>query len=191
MRVFAFTAAATAEAFVNGVSLGVVNISAFGIADFGAVPFAPGNHLTAVSCDAAGAAVAVTTVLTAGASVAVRVTVETDGGSDFAADGADVAVISIAVVDAAGALVPSAGHLVTVSVAGGGDVYALANGDPADHTPGKVGLPDLPYGGVWARPAFHGLLRAYVQTRAGAPGAVRVSATADGLEAGSATFVTA
>ena len=48
---------AAAEAFVNGVSVGRQNVSTLGFADFGPVPFRPGN-LTAVAYDRGGAVVA-------------------------------------------------------------------------------------------------------------------------------------
>ena len=80
---------------------------------------------------------------------------------------------------------PGANNRVTSTVSDPGAVYGVGNGDPANQTPDKVGRKDLPYGGVWVIPTYAGLVRAIVQTVAGQPGTVVVTATADGLVAGS------
>ena len=184
----AFTGAAAVEAFVNGVSLGRVAVPPFQTARWSGVPFAPGN-ISAVAYDAGGNVVATSLVATTGAPAAVRVTLVQVGAPTYAADGADVAIFTAEVVDAAGAVVPDACPLLTYTVAAGpGVIYALGNGDPADHTPDKVGMPDLPYGGVWARPAWMGYGRAVVQTVAGKPGPVTLQVSAPGLASGSASF---
>ena len=118
-------------------------------------------------------------------------TVLTDvGPATYKADGADVAIFTVEVVDAAGVVVPDACVPLTFTTSGPGSVYGVGNGDPADHTPDKVGLPDLPYGGVWKRNAFMGLARAIVQTarvpKAG--GVVTLTVESEGLKAGSASF---
>ena len=189
IRIYAFTAAPYAEAWVNGASLGKIVVGAFAYADWGTVPFAPGN-LTAAALDGSGGVLASTTVLSVGPPVALRVTLEAAGGArPYAADGGDVALLRAEVVDAQGAVVPWAAHAITFTVEGEGDVYGVGNGDPADHVPDKVGRPDLNFGGVWWKKAFHGLARAFVQTRAGAAGSIKVTAAAEGLVNGSATFV--
>ena len=72
VSVVVFTGAAAAEVLLNGVSVaGRRNVAALGYADFGRVPFAPGN-LTAVAYDRTGAVVAVDSVLTAGAPAALQ-----------------------------------------------------------------------------------------------------------------------
>lgn len=186
----AFTGAAAVEAFVNGVSLGKLAVAAFQEARWPAVPFAPGN-ISAVAYDASGAVVATTTVATTGAPAALRVSLVEVGPATYAADGQDVAIFTVEIIDAAGALVTSArSPLVFTVTSGPGTIYALGNGDPADHTPDKVGMPDLPYGGVWARPAWMGLARAIVQSQAGKPGTVMLTVTSPGLTPGSASFTT-
>ena len=190
VSVFVFTGAAAAEALVNGVSVaGRKPVTAFGFADFGPVPFKPGN-LTAVAYDGRGAVVAVDSVLTAGPPAALRLSLEQDNGRPYAADGVDVALVRCAVVDAAGRVVPGASNRVTFTVSGPAAVYGVGNGDPANLTPDKVGRKDLPYGGVWTIPTFMGLVRAIVQTEAGVPGEVFVRATAPGLKAGETSFPT-
>ena len=186
----AFTGAAAVEAFVNGVSQGKVAVPPFQVARWSNVPFAPGN-ITAVAYDASGAVVATSVVATTGSAAALVVTVVSVGPPTYAADGQDVAIFTVQVVDAAGAVVPNACPMLTYTVSSGpGTIYAIGNGDPADHTPDKVGQVDLPYGGVWARPAWMGYGRAVVQSQAGKPGAVTLTVSSPGLTSGSASFTT-
>lgn len=190
VSVFVFTGAAAAEVLINGVSLaGRVSVQALGFADFGPVPFAPGN-LTAVAYDQTGVVVAVDSVLTAGPPAALQLTLEDDNKRPYAADGFDVALVRCTVVDSAGRTVPGASNRVSFTVSGPGAVYGVGNGDPANLTPDKVGLKDLPYGGAWIVPAYMGLVRAIVSSVAGQPGQVVVRATAPGLHAGEVSFAT-
>lgn len=189
VTVRAFTGAAFAEAFVNGVSLGKQAVPYGSIPTWNNVAFVPGN-LTAVAYDANNNTVATSVVATTGAPAAIRVTLTAAGAQPtYAADGHDVALFDVAIVDAAGAVVPNANLNLTYFIASGpGTIIGLANGDPADHTPEKVGMPDLPYGGVWARPTWMGYARAIVQTQAGKPGDIIISVSAPGLTTGSASF---
>ena len=188
---FAFTAAPSVEAFVNGVSQGVKNVSVYGFASWPPVPFAPGSF-SVTAYDASGAAVAQEKIITAGPPAALQLSLVPMGTTPLAADGADVAMVSVAVVDAAGVLVPGARNLLTYTVSKGpGIIFGLANGDPSDHTPDKVGRPDLPYGGVWARTAFMGRARAIVQTVRDTPGDITLSVAADGLPTATITFPSA
>ena len=127
-------------------------------------------------------------MLPAAALTCCDLSLEDNHGRPYAADGADVALVRCAVVDAAGRMVPGASIKVTFTVSGPGEVYGVGNGDPANLTPDKVGRKDLPYGGVWDIPTFMGLVRAIVQTLAGKPGTVVVRATAPGLQPGSISF---
>jgi len=173
-----------AQAFLNGVSLGLRNVSAFSYADWGLVAFQPGN-LTAVGYGGAQGELEVAwdAVHTLGPPVAVALRVEDllGVGGPLRADGVDVALVQCAVLDAAGAVHPAASHTLTFTVSGPGAVYGVRNGDPADLTPNKVGQADLGFGGVWALPAYHGLARVIVQTREGQPGAITLSVTASGI----------
>ena len=190
MTLRAFTGAAAVEAFVNGVSLGKVAVPPFQEARWSNVKFAPGN-ISAIAYDASGAVVATSVVATTGPAAALVVTVVSIGPPTYAADGQDVAIFTVQVVDASGAVVPNARHMLTYTVSSGpGTIYALGNGDPADHTPDKVGMPDLPYGGIWARPAWMGYGRAVVQSQAGKPGDVTLTVSSPGLTSGSASFTT-
>ena len=120
------------------------------------------------------AAAFVTTVLTTpGAAAALRVTTEMNQ-TELAADGQDVALVRVEIVDANNNVVPSANHSVTFAVDGPASVVGVGNGDPHCHEPDRASQ----------RSAFHGLARAIVQS-SGKAGSVVVHATADGLTAGS------
>lgn len=187
-EVVVFAIAASAELILNGASLGTQNISAYSGARFANVPRTPGT-LVAKSYDASGALLATTTLTTTGAAAALRVTAEA-GSESIAADGADVALVRIEVVDAAGAVVPDASPQLTYVAGGGATIIGIANGDPNDHTPDKVGMPDLPYGGVWTRAAFNGLGRAIVRGPS-TPGSFNLTVSSPGLTSGSVVITAA
>jgi len=177
VEVTALTCAPAAELFVNGASQGGPrNATAFRGVVWPDVRFAPGN-LTVVALDAGGTPLARATVLTAGAAAALRAWVESPylpprNGSEIAADGADVALIGVEVVDDAGVVVPGGAANVSFLVAGPAVVYGVANGDPSDHSPPKAD---------W-RLTFHGRARAIVASAApGAAGAITITANAPGL----------
>lgn len=190
VSIFVFTGAAAAEALVNGVSVaGRVTVPKLGFADFGSVPFIPGN-LTAVAYDRSGSVVAVDTVVTTGAPVALTLSLEDNNGRPYTADGDDVALVRCAVVDSVGRLVPGASNQVTFTVSGPGNVYGVGNGDPANLTPDKIGQKDLPYGAVWTINTYMGLARAIVVPEPGQVGEVIVHATAPRLRGGEVSFTT-
>ena len=185
----AYTGAAAVEAFMNGVSLGRQAVEPLGVTAWPARPFQRGN-ISAIAYDAAGNVVATAAVSTTGSPYALRVTIVEDGaGKPFAADGADVAIFTIEVIDKNGNLVTDACIPLVFSVNGPGSVYGVGNGDPSDLTPDKVGHPDLSYGGVWKRSSFMGLARSIVQTQAGKPGSITLVVSSPGLQPGSASFV--
>ena len=184
----AFTGAAAVEAFVNGVSLGKQNVPMYGIVRW-STTFNPGN-ISAVAYGSSGEVVARATVATTGAPATIFVQPVAVGSETYAADGQDVALFTISILDAAGNVVPNANNQLTFTITSGpGTIYALGNGDPADLTPDKVGNPELPYGGVWTRKAWMGLARAVVQTQAGKPGTIVLTVTSPGLAQGQASFV--
>ena len=186
-QVVVFAIAPSAELFVNGASLGVVNITAYGVATWNNVAFSPGT-LSAKSYDATGAELATVVVATTGPATALRVTCDA-GSAAIAADGEDVSLVRVEVVDAAGAVVPNASPALVFTAAGGGDIIGVANGDPSDLVPDKVGDPALPWGGVWARPAFNGLARAIVRSHVSAtPLSIVVTVTSPGLANGTVTI---
>ena len=87
------------------------------------------------------------------------------------ADGADLAFVTLRVVDVAGRLVPRARLPVRFELAGDGAILATDNGDATDHT-------------VFASPerkTFNGLALAILRARAGATGELTLTAHAEGL----------
>ena len=53
------------------------------------------------------------------------------------ADGADVAVVAVSIVDGQGRIVPTAGHDVVFKIEGPGRILGVGNGDPSSHEPDK------------------------------------------------------
>jgi beta-galactosidase len=88
----------------------------------------------------------------------------------LAADGEDVAVISVQILDARGIAHPTANNLVSFAIAGPGRIIGVGNGDPRSHEPDKA----------LQRAAFNGLCMVLVQTTKDS-GDIRLRATAAGL----------
>ena len=91
----------------------------------------------------------------------------------IAADGEDVAVVEVRVVDAAGRLVPVADDEIGFRVSGNGKLIGVGNGDPSSHEADKGD----------SRRVFNGLCVAIVQATTEA-GEIHVDATAPGLSPG-------
>ena len=87
------------------------------------------------------------------------------------ADGCDVAVISVAIRDAKGRVVPTADNLVKFTIEGPGKIIGTGNGDPSSHEPDKASQ----------RKAFNGYCVVLVQTDKKA-GEIRLKASSDTLE---------
>ncbi|HTS62966.1 MAG TPA: beta-galactosidase GalA [Candidatus Acidoferrales bacterium] len=96
---------------------------------------------------------------------------------EVAADGEDVAFLTVEVQDAEGRTVPVTDNPVTFRVTGPGKVIGTGNGDPTNHEPD----------GGSSRKAFAGLCMAIVQSTKSA-GNLRVEATSPGLASASATI---
>jgi beta-galactosidase len=87
-----------------------------------------------------------------------------------AADGEDVSVVEVRVVDQQGRTVPAADNEITFLVSGAGKVIGVGNGDPSSHEPDKA----------HQRRAFNGLCVAIIQSSKTA-GEIKVEATSPGL----------
>jgi hypothetical protein len=106
MSVWAYTTAAFVELFLNGASLGKQSVPPLGRPWGWNISWVPGN-VTAVGYAPDGETVVATAfVATVGEPVSVRLTLETP--ASLTADGWDTALVTAAVVDAAGAVVPTA-----------------------------------------------------------------------------------
>ncbi len=159
------------ELFLNGTSLGAQDVKRDGHLVW-KVPYAPG---TIEARGYRGGAVALTARReTTGA--AAKLVLEADR-TTIAADGEDVAVVTVRVVDAGGRLVPVADDEATFQLTGPGRIIGVGNGDPSSHEPDKGS----------ARRAFNGLCVAIVQAGK-TPGALRLDATAPGLAPGAVTI---
>jgi len=185
VNIWAYTNAPSVELFINGASQGkktvplnVTNTNAY-FASW-TVAFAAGT-LSAKGYDTNAQTISSQTIQTAGAPSAIELTVESLAGkSGIKADGQDVALLRVAILDAQGNLVPTASNEITFSVSGPGTIFGVGNGDPASHEPDKSNK----------RSAFNGLARVIVQSTTTA-GTISVSASASGLKSASATIASA
>lgn len=188
LNMVVYSAAASVELKVNGVSLGRKPVVPFNVVKYtedteGApIVFKPGK-LEATSYDQAGNIVATATVATTGPASSLNLSLDKPVGinglrysgpaAGIAGDGQDVALVRVEVIDSAGAVVPSAENNITFSVSGPGHIYGVGNGDPTDHDPDKATY----------RKAYKGLARVIVQSKASAtPGSITFTATAVGLK---------
>ncbi len=158
------------ELFLNGVSLGKQTTTPLHHLEW-KVAYAPGKL---VAKGVRKGAPIEATRETTGAPAAIRLTADR---SVLAADAADVAVVTIEVVDAQGRVVPTAGHEIHFSLAGPAKLIGVGNGDPSSHEPDKADK----------RSAFNGLAQAIVQTAATA-GEFTLHAESPGLDPASLTL---
>ncbi|MET7698190.1 glycoside hydrolase family 2 TIM barrel-domain containing protein [Streptomyces sp. NPDC005485] len=137
------------------------------------VPYAPGE-LKAIARQG-GRKVATDVLRTAGAPHAVRLTVDR---KSLAADGRSLCFVTAEIVDARGAVVPDAEHLIAFEV-DGGSLAGLDNGreESAERYQAST------------RTAFHGKALAIVRAGTKA-GSLRVRARSDGLRSATATVHT-
>ncbi|HVS54608.1 MAG TPA: DUF4982 domain-containing protein [Opitutaceae bacterium] len=115
---------------------------------------------------------------TAGAPAALALKADR---TSLAADGRDLAFVTVRVLDAAGTLAPRANNRVRFSVRGPAEIVATDNGDATDHD--AFSTKD--------RRAFNGLGLAIVRTQRGAVGAITIRAEADGLAPAEVTVTSA
>ncbi|MFL5560774.1 MAG: glycoside hydrolase family 2 TIM barrel-domain containing protein, partial [Gemmatimonadaceae bacterium] len=156
------------ELFLNGRSLGSQAIARDSHAMW-RVPFTPGR------IEARGyrgnALVLTDARETTGPSA--RIVLRPDRAT-IDADGEDVSVVAVDVVDAQGRVVPTALDEITFRVFAPGTLLGVGNGDPSSHEPDHASV----------RRAFNGHCAAIVQSGPEA-GTARVTASAPGLEGGS------
>jgi beta-galactosidase len=160
------------ELFLNGTSLGAQDVKR-NTHLMWKVPYAPGTLEARGS--RGGQLVLTAKRETSGAPAGVQLLAA--GRSAIAADGEDLAVIEVRVVDAAGRGVPVADDLVTFHVSGPARLIGVGNGDPSSHEADKG----------QSRRAFNGRCMAIVQAT-GQPGEIRVEGSAPGLISGAVTI---
>ena len=155
----AYTNAPMAELSVNGKSQGIAKVDWQGWAKWDGVTFSPGK-ITVTALDTQKKVMATHTVETAGAPAKVVLAVDapsekTGTGTSLVLDGQDAGMVSAAIVDSKGNVVPSYSDTVTFHIVSGpGRIIGVGNGDPACHEPNQVS----------SRSAYHGLARVIVQT---------------------------
>ncbi|MDB5205467.1 MAG: Beta-galactosidase Arabinogalactan endo,4-beta-galactosidase [Flavisolibacter sp.] len=99
------------------------------------------------------------------------------------ADGKDVSVINLSVVDQQGREVPDANNMIQFVISGPGKIIGVGNGDPSSHEPDKC------TDGAWQRSLFNGKAQVLVQST-GAVGIIKFEAKAAGLFTGSTDIIT-
>lgn len=176
--VYVYTSYPRAELFVNGKSQGFrekndsTRQHRYRLM-WNDVVYQPGE-VTVVAYDAAGNRAAEQTVRTAGKPYALRLTSATPA---LAADGEDLAYVTVQAVDRDGNPVPYAKDMVHFKVTGAGRYRAAANGDPT-----SLDLFHLP-----RMPLFSGACTAIVQSGDKA-GTVTLTATAKGMKPATITL---
>jgi beta-galactosidase len=166
IEVWAYSNQESVELFLNGASLGSQPVVKNGHLVW-KVKYAPG----VIEARASKGGKVVLTDKRETAGPAAKIVVVADR-SKIAADGQDVAVVNVTIVDAQGRAVPTAGNKVSFAVSGPGSVIGVGNGDPSCHEPDRA----------TERSAFNGLCMAIVQSRRGEAGAVTVTVASEGLE---------
>ncbi|HEY3267194.1 MAG TPA: beta-galactosidase GalA [Armatimonadota bacterium] len=161
----------TVELFLNGVSQGAKPMPRNEHVDW-MVRYVPGR-LSVIGRNA-GKTAAADFVETTGAPAALRMRADRQA---ILADGEDVGILAVDVVDAKGRVVPTAGNAVTFGVSGPGAVIGVGNGDPSSHEADKASR----------RSAFNGHCLAIVQAGA-RPGRITVTASSPGLRPAAITM---
>lgn len=175
IEVWAYCNQDSVELFLNGVSLGSQPVRKNGHLVW-KVKYAPGTIEARAS---------------KGARVVLAEKCETSGPAKkivavadrtkIAADGQDLAVVNVTIVDAQGRPVPTADNKVTFAVTGPGSVIGVGNGDASCHESDKAS----------ERSAFNGLCMAIVQSKRGEAGPIAMTVSSPGLEAATVAVTTA
>ena len=180
VEVWAYSNCDEVELTVNGKKLGRQRMPLNGHLKWKAV-YKPGRVVATGYKN--GRRVMTKTMETTGAPK--RIAVKADRTS-IAADGRDVAVVTIEILDNRGRLVPDACPLLTFRLEGDGRIIGAGNGDPAylgnDH-PLQQDCREF------SIPAFNGVAQLLVQSSR-QPSAITVSAVSDGLLSGKASVLT-
>jgi beta-galactosidase len=162
--VWCFSNAESVELFLNGKSLGRKGTPRNGHLQW-SVPFEPGTLEARGKRDGRSLA---TKMVTTGAPASIALTPDR---SRIAADGQDVAVITVTALDAKDREVPDAIDLIRFFVDGPGVIIGVGNGDPTSHESEKAS----------ERHLFSGKCQLIVQS-SGVAGPITIRATAEGLK---------
>jgi beta-galactosidase len=152
------------ELLVNGKSLGSQKVPSLGHVEW-KVRYEPGVIEAHGLKD--GKVVLSEKRETTGSPGSVRLTADR---TEINADGEDVSVLKVEVLDAQGRLVPTANNRVSFTVSGSGRLIGVGNGDPNSQESDKEP----------SRSAFNGLAAAIIQSTK-SPGEIQVEARGQGL----------
>ncbi|HEY3886536.1 MAG TPA: beta-galactosidase GalA [Vicinamibacterales bacterium] len=174
IEVWCFTNLERVELFVNGASAGAQDVARNSHASW-KVPYAPG----AIEARGfrGGTQMLTDRRETTGAPAGIALLPDR---ARVNADGEDVSVVTVQIVDAQGRVVPTAGNDVAFTLAGPGRLIGVGNGDPSSHEPDHAPK----------RSAFNGLCMAIVQASKTA-GEIRIDAASPGLTSASAAITVA
>jgi len=168
INIWCYSDCAAVELFLNGASQGMKTVNVQSHVEWN-VPYAAGT-LQAVGYRN-GRAVMTNTIATTG--VPAGILLQPDRRT-ILADGRDVSVVNVAVVDAQGNVVPTAANRIDFML-NGGVIIGVGNGDPASHEADK---PVSPTSSV--RSVFNGWAQLIVQSTRQA-GTITLTAKATGL----------
>ena len=163
VNVWAFGNCQSVELFTNGVSLGRQTLNVQSHVEWN-VPYAAGT-LQAIGYNN-GVAVITNIVETTEAPAEIALWPDR---STILADGRDVSVVTVAILDSQGRVVPTATNNVSFTVSGGA-IIGVGNGNPSSHEADKASQ----------RAVFNGLAEVIVQST-NQPGSITLTATSTGL----------
>jgi beta-galactosidase len=172
ISVWAYCNQESVELFLNGASLGAQPVKKNGHLEW-KVPYAPG--VLEARASKGGKVILTGKRETAGRAAKI---VAVADRAEISADGQDLAVVNVSIVDAQGRPVATSSNKMTFALNGPASVIGVGNGDPSCHEPDKAS----------ERSAFNGLCMAIVQGRRGQAGAIGVTVTSDGLESATVTI---
>lgn len=171
--VWCFSNCEEVELLLNGRSLGRKAMPEFRHLEWNDVIYQPGR-LEAVGY-VNGREVARKVVETTGAPAAIQLMPDR---TRLMADGQDTVPITVAVVDSAGRIVPTASNKITFEISGAGSNAGVGNGDPSCHEPNQANY----------RSAFKGYCMVLARA-ARTAGTLSVTASSDGLTGASVELV--
>jgi beta-galactosidase len=174
INVWAFGNCQAVDLLVNGVSQGRQTLNVQGHVEWDGVPYAPGM-IQAIGYNN-GIATITNTVVTTGAPAAIALLPDRQ---TIRADGRDVSVVTVEVLDAQGRVVPTATNLINFTVTGA-SILGVGNGNPSSHEADQAAQ----------RSVFNGLAEVLVQSAAQL-GSITLTATSSGLAAGTASITEA
>jgi len=169
--VHVYTSGDSAELFLNGKSLGLKKKGQYEYRlEWNDVIYQPGELKVVAYKN--GRKWATDVMKTTGPAAKLTLSADRD---KIRADGQDLSYITVTVADQKGLLVPRAKNHIQFKVEGPGEIVATDNGDATSFE--SFQAPE--------RNAFNGLALAIVRAKPGQSGTIKLTATADGLEAAS------